>query len=89
MTDNNEKNAMRLDKFLKVSRILKRRTVAADACDSGKVKVNGRDGKPGSKLKVGDEVEIRFGDSSLRFRVLELNEKAGKSDAGLMYEILA
>ncbi len=89
MTDNNEKNTMRLDKFLKVSRILKRRTVAADACDSGKVKVNGRDGKPGSKLKTGDEVEIRFGDSALRFRVLELNEKAGKKDAGLMYEILA
>lgn len=80
---------MRLDKFLKVSRLLKRRTVAAEACDSGKVSVNGRDGKPGTKLKIGDEVEIRFGSSSLRFRVLELNEKAGKAEAGLMYEILS
>ncbi len=80
---------MRLDKFLKLSRILKRRTVAADACDSGKVSVNGREGKPGTKLKVGDEVTIVFGSSSLRFRVLELNEKAGKKDAGLMYEIIA
>ena len=80
---------MRLDKFLKVSRILKRRTVAADACDSGKVSVNGREGKPGTKLKVGDEVQIVFGSSTLRFRVLELNEKAGKADAGLMYEIIA
>ena len=80
---------MRLDKFLKVSRILKRRTVAADACDSGKVSVNGREGKPGTKLKVGDEVQIVFGSSTLRFRVLELNEKAGKADAGLMYEIIS
>lgn len=80
---------MRLDKFLKVSRLLKRRTVAAEACDSGKVSVNGRDGKPGTKLKIGDEVEIRFGSSSLRFKVLELNEKAGKAEAGLMYEILS
>lgn len=81
---------MRLDKFLKVSRILKRRTVAADACDSGKVTVNGRDGaKPGTKLKIGDEVEIKFGTSVLKFRVLDLNEKANKEQAGLMYEILA
>lgn len=79
---------MRLDKFLKVSRILKRRTVAQDACDDGKVTLNGRPGKSGSKLKVGDIVEITFGSSTLKFRVLELNEKAGKADAGLMYEIL-
>ena len=79
---------MRIDKFLKVSRILKRRTVAADACDNGKVKVNGKEGKPGTKLKIGDEVLIEFGSSSLRFRVLELNEKAGKAEAGLMYEII-
>ncbi len=80
---------MRLDKFLKVSRILKRRTVAADACDSGKVTVNGREGKPGTKLKTGDEITIEFGSSTLKLRVLELNEKAGKADAGLMYEIIA
>lgn len=80
---------MRLDKFLKVSRILKRRTVAAEACDGGKVKVNGREAKPGAKLKIGDEVELTFGTGALRFRVLELNEKAGKAEAGLMYEILA
>ncbi len=79
---------MRLDKFLKVSRILKRRTVAADACRGGKVSVNGRDGKAGNKLKEGDVVEITFGSSVLKFRVLNLNEKANKSEAGLMYEIL-
>ena len=80
---------MRLDKFLKVSRILKRRTVAADACEKGKVKVNGKEGKPGTKLKIGDEVTIEFGTSSLKFKVLDLNEKAVKSEAGLMYEIIA
>ena len=79
---------MRLDKFLKLSRILKRRTVAQEACDGGKVSVNDRPGKSGTKLKVGDIVEITFGSSSLRFKVLELNEKASKNDAGLMYEIL-
>ena len=80
---------MRLDKFLKVSRILKRRTVAAMAAASGKVRVNGREAKPGTKLKIGDEVAIEFGSSELKFRVLELNEKAGKAEAGLMYEIVS
>ena len=80
---------MRLDKFLKVSRILKRRTVAAEAASSGKVRVNGREAKPGTKLKIGDEVTIEFGSSELKFRVLELNEKAGKAEAGLMYEIVS
>lgn len=80
---------MRLDKFLKVSRILKRRTVAAEAAASGKIRVNGREAKPGTKLKIGDEVAIEFGSSELKFRVLELNEKAGKAEAGLMYEIVS
>ena len=80
---------MRIDKFLKVSRILKRRTVAAEAAASGKVRVNGREAKPGTKLKIGDEVAIEFGSSELKFRVLELNEKAGKAEAGLMYEIVS
>lgn len=80
---------MRLDKFLKVSRILKRRTVAAEAAASGKVRVNGREAKPGTKLKIDDEVAIEFGSSELKFRVLELNEKAGKAEAGLMYEIVS
>ena len=80
---------MRLDKFLKVSRILKRRTVAAEAASRGKVRVKGREAKPGTKLKIGDEVAIEFGSSELKFRVLELNEKAGKAEAGLMYEIVS
>ena len=80
---------MRLDKFLKVSRILKRRTVAQEAASSGKVQVNGREAKPGSKLKIDDIVTIEFGTSTLRFRVLDLNEKASKQEAGLMYEIIS
>ncbi len=80
---------MRLDKFLKVSRILKRRTVAAEAASSGKVQVNDKEAKPGTKLKVGDVVTIEFGSSTLKFRVLELNEKANKQEAGLMYEIVS
>ena len=80
---------MRLDKFLKVSRILKRRTVASQACDDGKVVVNGKEAKPSTKLKVGDVVEVLFGTSSLRFRVLDLNEKVSKNEAGLLYEIIS
>ena len=80
---------MRLDKFLKVSRILKRRTVAAEAASSGKVRVNDKEAKPGTKLKVGDVVTIDFGSSTLKFRVLDLNEKANKQEAGLMYEIVS
>ena len=79
---------MRLDKFLKVSRILKRRTLAQDACDMGKVSVNGRPSKPGHKLKVGDVVEIEFASGSLKFRVLDLNEKAKKEEASNLYEIV-
>mgnify|MGYP004529649919 FL=1 len=80
---------MRIDKFLKVSRVLKRRTVAADACKGGKVSVNGKDVKPSYDLKINDVVEIRFGGGSLKFRVLELKETVKKDEAGLLYEILA
>ena len=60
---------MRIDKFLKVSRILKRRTVASDACNGGRVSVNGKDVKPSFNLKVGDVVEIRFAGGKVKFRV--------------------
>ncbi|MBR0464109.1 MAG: RNA-binding S4 domain-containing protein [Clostridia bacterium] len=80
---------MRLDKYLKVSRIIKRRTVANEACDGGRVTVNGKVAKPGVELKVGDELEIRFGANSVRYRVLSLNEHAMKADAAGMYEIIS
>ena len=79
---------MRLDKFLKVSRIIKRRTVAAGACDGGSVLVNGKEAKPGYKLKVGDTVTIGFGASPLSVRVLELRETVKKDDADTLYEVI-
>ena len=78
---------MRIDKFLKVSRIIKRRTVAAEACDAGKVVVNGRPVKPAYTLKIGDVVEVRLGSQPIKFIVKSLNEKANKEDSGSLYEI--
>ena len=80
---------MRLDKFLKVSRILKRRTVAAEACSLGRVDVNGRPAKPGCQLKVGDLVVVHFATASLTFKVKMLKESVKKDEAGEMYEIVA
>ena len=80
---------MRLDKFLKVSRILKRRTVAQDACSAGKVDVNGRPAKPGCQLKVGDLVSVHFATATLTFKVKSLRESIKKDEASEMYEIVA
>ncbi len=79
---------MRIDKFLKVSRILKRRSVANEACSGGRVSVNGKDVKPSYSLKVGDVVEIRFGEGSLKFKVLILKETVKKEEAQTLYEII-
>lgn len=79
---------MRLDKFLKVSRVIKRRTVANDVCSAGRVTVNGRVAKPSVKLKVGDEVTIAFGNGEVSFRVLSLESTVHKEDADSMYEFL-
>ncbi len=79
---------MRLDKFLKVSRILKRRTVAKEASDSGRVLVNGKPAKPAKVLAVGDVCEITFGDKVIRFKVLNLRPFVKKEEADTMYEIL-
>ena len=79
---------MRLDKFLKVSRILKRRTVANDACTGGRVTVNGRTAKPSVQLKVVDVVEIAFGGGAMKFMVAEIAETSRKEQAEKMYEII-
>ena len=79
---------MRLDKYLKVSRIIKRRTVANEACDKGRVKVNGKVAKPGLEVKENDIIEIGFGDRTQRFRILSLSEHVLKADAGGMYEVV-
>ena len=80
---------MRLDKFLKVSRILKRRTVAQEACDGGKVDVNGKAAKPSKEVKPGDVIGIRFGDRDAFFRVLIVPVgNVGKADADSLYEVI-
>ncbi len=79
---------MRLDKYLKVSRIIKRRTVANDACSGGRVSVNGRAAKPGADVKEGDNLEIRFGNHTGRYRILSVQEHARKESAQEMYEVL-
>ena len=79
---------MRLDKFLKVSRIIKRRTVANEACDAGKISVNGRPAKASYDVKTGDVLELAFGQRSLRVEVLDVSEHVGKADAASMYREL-
>ena len=77
---------MRLDKFLKVSRIIKRRTLANEACDHGHVSVNGKIAKPSTDVSVGDTITIRFGEKSSSFAVRSVSEHATKADASDMYE---
>lgn len=80
--------AVRLDKYLKVSRIIKRRTVANDACDTEHVTVNGRRAKASYDVKEGDILEITFGQRTLRVRVVSVRDSVAKADAAGMYEIL-
>lgn len=79
---------MRLDKFLKVSRIIKRRTVANDACDTEHVSVNGKRAKASYDVKVGDVIEITFGERTMKFRVLDVREHIAKADVASLYEVL-
>lgn len=79
---------MRLDKYLKVARIIKRRTVANEACDASHVSVNGRPAKASYEVKEGDEIEIGFGGRTMRVRVLDVKDSTKKADAAAMYEII-
>ena len=76
---------MRLDKYLKVSRLIKRRTVANEACDGQRVFVNGRQVKASYQVKVGDIIEVAFGSRSLKVEVLQVSETVKKDDAPAMY----
>lgn len=80
---------MRLDKYLKVARIIKRRTIANEVCDAGKVTVNGKAARASYDVKVGDELTVTLGAREIRVRVLAVQETVGKSDAAGMYEILS
>ena len=80
---------MRIDKFLKVSRVIKRRSVANDACDAGRVSINGRPAKASADVRVGDIVEVGFGAGKTRFEILRVSETVRKDDAKEMYRLLA
>lgn len=77
---------MRLDKYLKVSRLIKRRTVANEACDAGKITVNGKVARASYDVKVGDVIEITLGSKSVKVKVTEVKEVVRKEDAATMYE---
>lgn len=79
---------MRIDKFLKVSRVIKRRTVAADACDGGRIEINGKVAKPSKDVKVGDVVKVSFGNNAMTFEVLSVDEHQTKQSAETMYRLL-
>ena len=79
---------MRLDKYLKVSRIIKRRTVANEACDAGRVIVNGKVARASYDVKVNDVLELQFGARTVKARVVSVNEYAKKDEAALMYEVI-
>jgi ribosomal 50S subunit-recycling heat shock protein len=79
---------MRLDKYLKVSRLIKRRTVANEACDADKISVNGKTARASYSVKTGDVIDINMGRQPLKIRVLSLAESVRKEDAGQMYEVV-
>ena len=79
---------MRIDKFLKNSRLIKRRTIAKEACEQDRINVNGKIANTGTEVKAGDLIEIQFGNSLIKARVLRLSDSTKKEDAASMYEII-
>ena len=79
---------MRLDKYLKVSRLIKRRTVANEACDNGRVTINGKVAKASSEVKVGDVIAISFGNKEVKAEVLDIQETVKKETAGELFKYL-
>lgn len=80
---------MRLDKFLKVSRLIKRRSVANDACDGERISVNGKNAKASYTVKIGDLITVAFGNKSVTVRVLEIKDTTKKTEASGMYEVVS
>ncbi len=76
---------MRLDKYLKVSRLIKRRTIANEACDAARISVNGKPVKASYQVKIGDEIEIAFGQRTMKVEVLQVSEHVLKTDAAALY----
>ena len=79
---------MRLDKYLKTTRIIKRRTIANEACDAGRVEVNGKIAKASLEVKVGDEIQIKFGNNTTKLQVLDIKDVIKKEDANKLYKLI-
>ncbi len=79
---------MRLDKYLKVSRLIKRRTIANEACDAGRVSINGKAAKAGTEVKIGDVIEISFGDKTVRAEITKIAETVKKEEAAEMFRYI-
>lgn len=79
---------MRIDKYLKLTRIIKRRTIAQEACDQGRVLINDKVAKSGSQVKIGDVIEIQFGTKNMKYEVLDLKEHVKKEDVENLYRML-
>lgn len=79
---------MRIDKFLKNTRIIKRRTIAKEACEQGRVSINGKSAKPGDEVKVGDKVQVNFGSGPMNIEILDVKDNVGKDQATTLYRIL-
>lgn len=79
---------MRIDKFLKVSRVIKRRSVAQEACDGGRIEINGKVVKPAKEVKIGDIVTVTFGNNSMSFEVLSTDERQTKQSTETMYRLI-
>lgn len=77
---------MRIDKFLKNARIIKRRTIAKEACEQGKVLINDKVSKPGDEVNIGDKVQINFGNGSMKFEILDVKDNVGKDLATTLYK---
>lgn len=80
---------MRIDKFLKNARIIKRRPVAKEACDGGRVKINGKTAKAGDEVNPGDVIEVSFGEQTFRGEVLDVRDNVSKKEAGTLYKTLS
>ena len=80
---------MRLDKFLKISRLIKRRTVANEACDAGRVMINDKVAKASADVKIGDVIEIAFGQKSVKIRVLDIQDTTKKNEAKDLFEYIS
>jgi len=80
---------MRVDKYLKNARLIKRRTIAKEACDQGRILIDGKVAKPGTEVSIGDEVQIRFGNKATVIKITSLDEHVTKEGSKLLYEVIS